>query len=151
MSAPATRSTAPEANADARAANAAADRRIAVIDDSLKCLLCGALTCVPLLGAMFILSAVRSFRGARANPSPWNPARRALAAGLALASVGWLINLVAWWVALFKVAMAVSLDQPFAEAELIRSLPIVVAVGFPVALAGWIMAMRALLCPRKAA
>lgn len=123
---------------------AAADQRIAVIDDSLKCLLYGALACVPFLGALFLLSAVRSFRAARRNPAPWNPARRPLAAGLALASVGWLVNLASWWIPICSFAKATYLDQWIAEESLLHFLPGVLAVGFPVTLAGWIMALCAL-------
>ena len=125
---------------------AAADRRIAVIDDSLKCLLYGALSCVPFLGALFLLSAVRSFRSARRNPTPWNPARRPLAAGLALASAGWLINLASWWVPICSFAKATYFDQWIAEESVLHFLPIVVALGFPLSLVGWSMSLRALWC-----
>ena len=123
---------------------AAADRRIAVIDDSLKCLLYGALSCVPFLGAGCLLSAVRSYRRAAQNPTPWNPARRPLAAGLALASVGWLVTLASWWFPVCEFVVADYFDQWVTTADLFAWLPRILALGFPLTLVGWTLAIRSL-------
>ena len=51
---------------------------------------------LPVLGVAYLYPAVRRFRWARRRKVEWNPARGYLAAGLALASGGWLVTLVSW-------------------------------------------------------
>lgn len=81
------------------------DERIATIEDSLRCFTYGLLSCLPVIGAAWLYPAVRRFVHARRRKVEWNPARGYLATGLALASIGWIIALVAWlFVLIFFVA-----------------------------------------------
>ena len=81
------------------------DERIAVIEDSLQCFTFGWLSCLPVIGVAWLYPTVRRFRQARRRQVQWNPARGYLAAGLALASVGWLINVWSWLTAFAAIAV----------------------------------------------
>lgn len=70
--------------------------RIAVMEDSLRCLAYGWLSLVPLLGVGPVISAVRLFRRVDREASEWNPAHHLWLRGLVLASFGFWANLF-WW------------------------------------------------------
>jgi hypothetical protein len=67
------------------------ESRIAAIRLSLRCLVWGLLSLIPLLGLVFGLLAVADSRSARAVRSGlWNPGCTLVRAGLVLASLGFL-------------------------------------------------------------
>lgn len=117
--------------------------RIEVIEDSLRCYAYGWLSCVPVIGVAWLYPAVRRFAQARRRQAEWNPARGYLAAGLALASVGWMVNVWSWLIALVAVAIVdaqnadgLNLGQLLIAATLFNS-PFVI-VGLLLATAtGW--------------
>ena len=133
--------------------NAIAERngpaqRIAVIEDSLRCFTYGWLSCLPVIGAGYLYPAVRRFAFVRRSEVEWNPARGYQAAGLALASVGWLITLGSWLVLLTSV-MDMGDAAPF-HAEASRLMLAVLIIGCPLSLAGLCLA-AATAFPRIAA
>jgi hypothetical protein len=111
------------------------DERIAVIEESLRCFTYGWLACIPFVGVAYLFPAVRGFVHARQRKVEWNPARGYLAAGLALASVGWMVNVWCWLVAFVSVAVVnaqnadgLRLDQLFLAATLFNSPFVVVGL-----------------------
>lgn len=71
-------------------------QRIALIEDSQRCLTHGWLSLVPLVGVPFIVSAFRWFRRVDRERAEWNPAAHLWLRGLVLASLGYWSNLF-WW------------------------------------------------------
>lgn len=112
------------------------DERIAVIEDSLRCFTYGWLSCVPLLGVVYLYPAVRRFNQARRRQVEWNPARGYLSAGLALASLGWMICLLTWWAFISAQAAVVETDS---DDGLMNFLPAVLFFGSPPAVAGLVV------------
>lgn len=112
--------------------------RIEVIEDSLRCYAYGWLSCLPVIGVAWLYPAVRRFAQARRRQAEWNPARGYLAAGLALASVGWLVALVSWLVVLNAVVVV----GEFATSDtgVMNLLPAVLFFGCPPAVVGFVMA-----------
>lgn len=116
------------------------DARIAVIEDSLQCFTYGWLACVPVFGVAWLYPAVRRFVQARRRKVEWNPARGYLAAGLALASVGWVIGLVVWLI-VFN-ALAVAGEWVSSGNDFLGTLPTVLFVGAMPSFAGLVVAWR---------
>ena len=71
-------------------------QRIALIEDSQRCLTHGWLSLVPLAGALFVIPAVRHFLRVDRERAGWNPAAHLWLRGLVLASFGCWTNLL-WW------------------------------------------------------
>lgn len=71
-------------------------QRIALIEDSQRCLTHGWLSLVPLAGALFVIPAVRQFLRVDRERVEWNPAAHLWLRGLVLASFGCWTNLL-WW------------------------------------------------------
>jgi len=73
----------------------APERRIQLIEKSLRCFVCGWLSLVPLLGLVAMLATFRLGRATRlVDGDEWNPAERYRAIGLGLASLGLLLFLI---------------------------------------------------------
>ncbi|MEN9572314.1 MAG: hypothetical protein RL514_169 [Verrucomicrobiota bacterium] len=72
------------------------DHRIALIEDSQRCLTSGWLSLLPLIGALFVIPAVRQFLRVDRERVEWNPAAHLWLRGLVLASFGCWTNLL-WW------------------------------------------------------
>ncbi|MEQ2008749.1 MAG: hypothetical protein ABMA26_18370 [Limisphaerales bacterium] len=70
--------------------------RIALIENSLRCLTYGWLTLVPLAGAFFVIPTVRMFKRVDRERAEWNPAAHLWLRGLVLASFGYWVSLL-WW------------------------------------------------------
>jgi len=112
--------------------------RIEVIEDSLRCYAYGWLSCLPVIGVAWLYPAVRRFVQARRRQAEWNPARGYLAAGLALASGGWMVGLVSWLVSLNAVVVLGELAA--SDAGAMNLLPAVLFFGCPPAVAGLVIA-----------
>lgn len=117
------------------------EQRIAVIEDSLQCYTYGWLSCLPLLGVVYLYPAVRRFAQARRRPVEWNPARGYLASGLALAGVGWLLALVFWPVMLGAPLTVLNVIDPNDEEIWRNSIPSAVTLGSLPALVAWFSAL----------
>lgn len=70
--------------------------RIALIEDSQRCLTHGWLTLLPVVGAFFVIPAVRRFLSVDRERGAWNPAAHLWLRGLVLACLGYWANLI-WW------------------------------------------------------
>jgi hypothetical protein len=123
------------------------EQRIAVIEDSLRCFTYGWLSCLPVIGVGWLYPAVRRFAHAKRHKAEWNPARGYLAAGLALASVGWMVALVSWLVVLNAVVVVGEFSA--SDAGVMNLLPAVLFFGSPPAVVGLVV-VWVTVCPRLA-
>ncbi|HNQ87325.1 MAG TPA: hypothetical protein PKM73_01675 [Verrucomicrobiota bacterium] len=74
-----------------------AEQKIAILEGSQRCLRHGAASLIPWFGLPYAISAiVRRFQMRAADPEGWNPGRRCLAWGCALAGLGLIVNLAAY-------------------------------------------------------
>ncbi len=87
----------PESWRTAQAQRTSPARRIVVMEDSMRCLTCGWLSLVPVLGVAFVISAVSHFRRVDRERAAWNPAAHLWLRGLVLASFGCWTNLFWLW------------------------------------------------------
>ena len=71
-------------------------QRIALIEDSQRCLTHGWLSLVPLVGSFHVVPAVRQFLRLDGVRAEWNPAAHLWLRGLVLACIGFWSNLF-WW------------------------------------------------------
>ena len=70
------------------------EEKIRVLKGSVRCFVMGLLGLIPVLGAGFALGSIRTyFRVTALDDREWNPARRYLYWGLALAWIGALLTL----------------------------------------------------------
>lgn len=86
----------PDSWRSALVQRSSSERRITVMEDSLRCHAYGWLSLVPLAGIGFVALAVRMFRRVDRERSEWNPAQHLWLRGLVLACFGFWTNL-AWW------------------------------------------------------
>ncbi|MFA6545861.1 MAG: hypothetical protein WCS99_15695 [Limisphaerales bacterium] len=86
----------PDSWRSALVQRSSSERRITVMEDSLRCHAYGWLSLVPLAGIGFVVLAVRMFRRVDRERSEWNPAQHLWLRGLVLACFGFWTNL-AWW------------------------------------------------------
>ena len=70
--------------------------RVALIENSLRCLTYGWLSLVPVAGAFFVIPAVRMFQRVDRERAEWNPAAHLWLRGLVLASFGFWVGLLSW-------------------------------------------------------
>ena len=75
--------------------------RVALIENSLRCLTYGWLSLVPVAGAFFVIPAVRMFQRVDRERAEWNPAAHLWLRGLVLASFGFWASLLSWWLLLW--------------------------------------------------
>ncbi len=115
----------PESWRAAKEQLASPARRIVVMEDSMRCLTCGWLLLVPVLGVAFSIAAVRHFRRVDRERAEWNPAAHLWLRGLVLASFGFWTNL--FWIWLVLCVTWSSADA--AESDLGRLLVYVLAFG----------------------
>ncbi|MBI5801778.1 MAG: DUF2975 domain-containing protein [Verrucomicrobia bacterium] len=112
--------------------------RIALIENSQRCLAYGWLSLVPVMGSFFILPAVRMFRRVDRDRTEWNPAAHLWLRGLVLACLGywtsllWLALLVGWLGAVgevFKWDDAFDPLTPLGFLLLCGSAPLLIGLG----------------------
>ncbi len=114
------------------------DERLAVIEDSLRCFAYGWLSLLPVIGMGWLFPAVQRFARARRRQVGWNPAQGYLAAGLALASLGWLMALVSWLLLFNALCIAGGWVAP--SSDLLNALPVVLYLGAVPSLVGFLVA-----------
>ena len=92
----------------------APEKRIDLIERSLRCFFVGWCSLVPLTGPFLLVVAIRDFLHVRRNAgNDWNPARKYLTGGLFLATLGCVETL-----AILGIAIAAFLSQdPFASSN----------------------------------
>lgn len=117
-----------------------AAQRVEVIEDSLRCFAYGWLSCVPFLGVAYLLPALRRFVRAGRLTAAWNPARGYLAAGLALAGIGWLLALTIWPVVIGAPLTAFEIIDPDGN-EWVGVILLALLCGLLPALAAWSIAL----------
>ena len=78
----------PDSWRSALVQRSSSERRITVMEDSLRCHAYGWLSLVPLAGIGFVVLAVRMFRRVDRERSEWNPAQHLWLRGLVLACFG---------------------------------------------------------------
>ncbi len=83
--------------------------RVALIENSLRCLTYGWLTLMPVAGAFFVIPAVRLFQRVDRERAEWNPAAHLWLRGLGLASFGYWVSLLSWWLLLWWGGIATEL------------------------------------------
>ena len=86
----------PDSWRSALVQRSSSERRITVMEDSLRCHAYGWLSLVPLAGIGFVVLAVRMFRRVDRERSEWNPAQHLWLRGLVLACFGFWTSLL-WW------------------------------------------------------
>lgn len=91
--------------------------RVALIENSLRCLTYGWLSLVPVAGAFFVIPAVRMFQRVDRERAEWNPAAHLWLRGLVLASFGFWVGLLSWWLLLWCGGVAKELVN-LAEGEM---------------------------------
>lgn len=75
--------------------------RVVLIENSLRCLTYGWLTLVPVVGAFFVIPAVRMFQRVDRERAEWNPAAHLWLRGLVLTCFGFWASLLWWWLLLW--------------------------------------------------
>lgn len=122
------------------------EERIAVIEDSLQCFTHGRLSCLPVIGVAWLYPAVRRFAQARRRQAEWNLARGYLAAGMLLASAGWLVGVMSW---LLGFAASVRMVNPEGTGvALERLVPRLLALAMPASIFGLLAAAETIWAVR---
>ena len=85
--------------------------RIALIENSLRCLTYGWLTLVPVAGAFFVIPAVRMFQRVDRERAEWNPAAHLWLRGLVLTCLGFWASLLWWGVLVCWLGSSAQSDQ----------------------------------------